>query len=194
MHTAVDEEVNHALKKLGLRPIKCNPDTKKVYAASMDGTSVEALLKDLALALVDATPITDDWGLITSPSVFLRGVAMACRKCGSKGKTQYGQLVKALPLLRHWVIGMGLAMRMRPEEGDYNKVKEHLALYVVSKTAPLALLEHVVRQRMPVYDGTDARRLGFAAPHVARRHGSVAEAAQRGAALGQLVRERRRNP
>jgi hypothetical protein len=133
VHTAVDEELNPALKKLGLRPIKCNPDTKKVYAASMDGTSVEALLKDLALALVDATPITDDWGLITSPSVFLRGVAMACRKCGSKGKTQYGQLVKALPLLRHWVIGMGLAMRMRPEEGDYNKVKEHLALYVVSK-------------------------------------------------------------
>jgi len=71
VHTAVDEELNPALKKLGLRPIKCNPDTKKVYAASMDGTSVEALLKDLALALVDATPITDDWGLITSPSVFL---------------------------------------------------------------------------------------------------------------------------
>jgi hypothetical protein len=31
------------------------------------------------------------------------------------------------------VIGIGLAMRMRPEEGDYTKVKEHLALYVATK-------------------------------------------------------------
>ena len=46
---AVNRHINPALKKLKMRPIKGNPDTKKVYAASMDGTQVAELLDDLAI-------------------------------------------------------------------------------------------------------------------------------------------------
>ena len=45
----------------------------------------------------------------------------------------YAELLLAIPVLREWVLGMRLAMRMKPEPSDYDKVKRHLALYVANK-------------------------------------------------------------
>ena len=101
----------------------------------MDGTAVDSLLNDLKRGLVDETRATANWGLVDSKSVFLRGVAKACKECGAKGETQYRTLVKALPVLREWATGMGLAMKMRPAAEDYDLVKVHLARFVASKLA-----------------------------------------------------------
>ena len=134
VHKAVDDHLNTALKRLGMRPVKGNPDTKKVYATCMDGTQVEHWMDDLFEGLVKETPATDDFGLERSSSIFLSGVAKACKQYANKGgSSDYASLVKALPVLRHWATAFRLAMRMRPEPEDYALAKTHLALYVASK-------------------------------------------------------------
>jgi hypothetical protein len=135
MKTAVDTHLNPVLKTLGMREIRANPDTDKVYAASLDGTQVENWLDDLHAGLVAETPDTETvWGLEKSQSKFLRAITTTLKQAAPGGMAEdYAALVRALPVLTHWVQGMRLAMKMRPAPEDYKRVKEHLAMYVANK-------------------------------------------------------------
>ena len=77
MKACVDTHLNPRLATLGMRQIKTNADTKKVYAAAMDGTQVESFVEDLHRGLVEEEPDVepDSYGLTASKSLFLRGVA-----------------------------------------------------------------------------------------------------------------------
>ena len=55
-----------------MREIRANPETDKVYAASMDGTQVEHWIADLCAAFKKPMDVTTVWGLSTCESAFLR--------------------------------------------------------------------------------------------------------------------------
>ena len=134
MEAKVNQFLNPVLRSLGLRALAKNPDAKTptMYAVSMDGNGVENWLDDLAAGLVDETPDRgDDYALKLSNSTFLRAVAQTYEALGME--EEYGQFVRALDMLTHWVRGMRAAMKMKPEEEDLGIVKRELALYVVSK-------------------------------------------------------------
>ena len=118
------------LDELGLRQIRCNPDTKKVYTASFDGTQVESWVDDLHAGLVDEEPDTvADWGLKHSKSKFLRAVSATFQALPhAKSKPEYDQFLRCLPALTHWARAMRLALKMRPAAEDYARAQEHLAL------------------------------------------------------------------
>lgn len=138
---AIKSILNPALKKIGLNDIRVNPDSKTVYKLSLDGTAVERLIGDLLPVFADDAP-TD--GLtrrgLASPlpndgegKVFLRALAQTYEALGSDFIATYDRFVAAIPMIRHWTIGMHLAFRLKPEHGDYRLVQEHLALYVACK-------------------------------------------------------------
>eukprot|EP00966_Prymnesium_polylepis_P281673 6508647-Prymnesium_polylepis.1 len=124
--TAVDKHLNPALKGLNMREVRSNPDTEKVYPASLDGTQVENWLDDLYDGLVKNDPdVVSEWGLASCESSFLRGVTKAMQD--SNKREDYNEVVRALPVLRYWVQGMRLALRMKPDPDDYVHVQEYLA-------------------------------------------------------------------
>ena len=132
VYKAVNEHLNPVLKDLSMREIRSNPESDKVYATSMDGTQVERWLEDLHAGLIAEVPNeTTLWGLKDSKSKFLQAVTKALK--ASDRAADYSQLLLAIPVMREWVTAMRLAMRMKPEQGDYDKVKRHLALYVANK-------------------------------------------------------------
>jgi len=129
---AVMKHLNPVLEAIGIGAIKTNVDTNKVYVASMDGTAVEAWISDLYAGLVDETPVTNVmWALTSSSSTFLAAIANTLKNLDAI--SQYGELIKSLKVLKHWAVGMKLALKYKPEKEDYPKVKEALALYVASK-------------------------------------------------------------
>lgn len=69
------------IQEIGLGNIRCNPDTKKVYAWSLDGTHVQLLIADLRKHFEDDDrPTTADWGLMNSKSELLKATAATGRR------------------------------------------------------------------------------------------------------------------
>lgn len=135
---AVEKSLNVALKAISLNcEIRTNRDTKKVYPISLDGTAVEKLLDDLDGMLLDkdnnALDLDADWALTASKSKLVAAIAATYKELSDEWKPAYGRLIAALPMIGHWQRGMSKAMLMRPERGDHELVKEHMALYVVEK-------------------------------------------------------------
>ena len=96
---AVQSILNPRLDALGIGIIRKNKDTDKVYEASMDGTAVEAWITDLDDALQADEPYAN-FGLITSRSQFLKGVALTFKELNAE--SDYANLVRTLPVLNHW--------------------------------------------------------------------------------------------
>jgi hypothetical protein len=131
---AVDAHLNAAFAQLGVRKIATNKDAdhKKVYKMSLDGKAVEAFIKDVYDGLVARAPNRSRlWALERSHSRFLRGLTATYKKLGRED--DYWALIRALPMLTDYVIGMTSALKMKPKEKDYHLVEEHLALYTVRK-------------------------------------------------------------
>lgn len=116
-----------------MREIRANPETDKVYAASMDGTQVEHWIADLCAAFKKPMDVTTVWGLSTCESAFLRGVTKTFKECSTDCTADYAQLVLALPALKHWATAMRLGMHMKPAPEEYDMVKREMAIYVAEK-------------------------------------------------------------
>jgi hypothetical protein len=135
VEAAVNSHLNPALEAIGLKQIHQNPDTKKVYAASMDGTAVEALINDLFAGFNgdDASLAQEPWGLERSESSFLQGVAKTFKELN---QTQaYAAFRGTLTVLQRWAEAFQLALKYKPAKDDYPRVRAQLALYVAEKLA-----------------------------------------------------------
>ena len=133
MKSTTEKHLNPVLKKLGMREIRENPETSKVYVTSMDGTQVENWINDICSAFDDKMDTQTLWGLQMCKSSFLRAVTAAYKNCYTDSSSDYAQLVRALPVIKHWALAMRVAMRMKPLPEDYGEVKRLMALYVVNK-------------------------------------------------------------
>lgn len=137
MRTAVEKHLNPQLARLGIRKLARNAQAATAGASvtakhSFDGKSVESWLADLLRGLVDNTPnLVADWGLATCRSRFLRGITATLRALGRLD--DYRDLLRTIPVLRDFALGMSAAMKMKPSENDYLAVERHLPKYVVGK-------------------------------------------------------------
>ena len=127
---AVQSILNPRLDALGIGIIRKNKDTDKVYEASMDGTAVEAWITDLDDALQADEPYAN-FGLITSRSQFLKGVALTFKELNAE--SDYANLVRTLPVLKHWARAMRISMTSKPKIHEYAEAQRELALFFAEK-------------------------------------------------------------
>ena len=96
-------------------------ETGATGAVSFDGPAVQSWIGDLHAGLVATQPdLQTAWGLKKSESRFLRGLARALEQLGAVG--DYNELLRCLPMLTDYAIGMTSALQMRPTERDYDLV------------------------------------------------------------------------
>ena len=123
--------------EIGIGLMRTNADTKKVYDASFDGTAVELFINDLRQGFGSERTAAAGFGLVDSPSKFLAGVARTYKKLDDDGvrsaKTEYANFVKALGVCERWASAMQLALCSKPQPGDYDLLKEEMALYIANK-------------------------------------------------------------
>ena len=158
---AFDEHLNTALGKLGVKKIWKNIETGATGAVSFDGPAVQSWIGDLHAGLVATQPdLQTAWGLKKSESRFLRGLARALEQLGAVG--DYNELLRCLPMLTDYAIGMTSALQMRPTERDYDLVDKHLPRYVVGK--------------LVLWEGSNTwydNHMLYAVPHMMRQWGSL---------------------
>ena len=96
----------------------------------MDGTAVEAWITDLDDALQADEPYAN-FGLITSRSQFLKGVALTFKELNAE--SDYANLVRTLPVLKHWARAMRISMTSKPKIHEYAEAQRELALFFAEK-------------------------------------------------------------
>ena len=103
----------------------------KLFPHAFDGTSVQTWMDDLSRGIVDEKDLHSAIRNRKFNSKFLQAVANCYTRL--KRHDDYNQSTKYFDMLKHYVIGMQSAMKLRPAPEDYGLVEYHLPAYALLK-------------------------------------------------------------
>lgn len=92
---------------------------------------METWIRDLRVGLITEVDLPTAIRKRKFNSKFLQAVANCYTRL--RRREDYDQLTKYFPMLKHYIIGMESAMKLRPTPEDYDLVDYHLPLYVLHK-------------------------------------------------------------